>query len=239
MRTVLDSLISTLFPHLCRVCGRNVGSLKLGPACSDCWSGTRIFSGDEALCPKCGNFLRDGRAVSVGRCHRCDSHGYRQAVACGAYERALSATVLELKVTPRLPAIARDILLCRFENSELARCDSIIPIPLSQKRQRERGFNQAEILAVAIGREFGINVDSESLLRVSHTQVHRGGMDDKARDMTVRKAFRVKSPGGVEGRRIVLVDDVMTSGATAAHCADELLRGGAESVDVFTLARTL
>lgn len=239
MLPIFDSLISTLFPHRCRVCGGHVDSIQLGAACSECWGATRIYTGNETLCPKCGNFLREGRVAGAGRCHRCDTHEYDLAVACGAYEKALSATIVALKRQPFVPPIAQEILCSRFENSGLGDCDIIIPIPLSKRRLKERGFNQAETIAQPIAKRFGARIDTESLLRTSHTPIHRGGMDDKARDMTVRKAFAVVDPEAVHNMHIVLTDDVMTSGATAAHCASELKKKGAASVRVFTLARAL
>lgn len=233
----IDTLLSLAFPHECRVCGKNVRSFALGAACAECWADTRIFSGNEALCPKCGRFLRDGRIEFAGRCHRCDDYLFDEAVACGIYEKALAATVIELKKKPHLPAFVRDVMSCRFENMSLHDFDALVPVPVSPRRLLERGFNQAEVVAAAVASEFRMEVASGILTRPVHTRMHRGGMDAKARDATVRKAFKVSEDCDIEGKRLVLVDDVMTSGSTASHCAGALKRRGAGAVKVFTIAR--
>lgn len=236
---LLDKLVSSLFPHGCRVCNGIVGSVSLGAACAECWSATRIFSDSETLCPKCGRYLRDGRIIGAGDCHRCDLHFYDEAIACGVYEKALSATVIELKKKPHIPMFVRNLLCCRFENAGLDSFDALLPVPISRRRMLERGFNQAEIIARAIAMEFSMQIEINGLTRTKHTEVHRGGMDARARDATVSNVFNVGATANLGGMNLVLLDDVMTSGSTASHCAEELKKNGAETVKVFTIARAL
>ncbi len=103
----------------------------------------------------------------------------------------------------------------------------------------ERGFNQAEIIAKSVANITGIPVDSHSLVRTTHTPMHRVGMDKRARELTVVNAFKVVRPNLIKGSRILLVDDVFTSGSTASNCAKALKKAGAERVKVLTLARAV
>ncbi|WP_211626963.1 phosphoribosyltransferase family protein [Leptolyngbya sp. 7M] len=112
-----------------------------------------------------------------------------------------------------------------------------MPVPLSRERRFERGFNQAEVIAKVVARTLNISMDAKSLTRTAHTLAHRAGMDSKARANTVEKAFRVVREGFVKEKRVLLVDDVLTTGSTVSACARELRRSGAGSVTVFTIAR--
>lgn len=237
--TFRDSLLSLLFPQPCQNCSGIVESAADGVACSTCWEATRIFDGSEMLCAKCGAFFAEKAAPIAVYCRQCDDHHYDKAIALGTYENALAAVIINLKNQPVLPArilgyIARTACL-----RELVLSDVIIPVPISIQRRKERGFNQAEVIAVAVSTPFGLDVDAGSLTRTAHTLLHRGGMDQKARDMSVRKAFDVVRPKLIEGKRVLLVDDVLTSGSTASYCARALKKHGAVEVNVFTLARAI
>ena len=188
------------------------------------------------LCEKCGAFFSDERAPVAVLCHKCDDHSYDRAFAIGVYERALSASVLFLKTTPKVPKHLDRLIRNRSEGID---ADLIVPAPLSKMRLLERGFNQAALIADIAGRAAGIPVDSFSLRRKKHTPIHRIGMDRKARELTVRNTFEVTRPKMIEGKDLLLVDDVFTSGATASACAKVLKKHGARTVNVFTLARAV
>jgi ComF family protein len=113
--------------------------------------------------------------------------------------------------------------------------DVLVPVPLHWTRRWRRGFNQAEVLARGVGRGLGIPVSTAALSRVRATPPQQG--DAEARRRNVRDAFRVRRPGRVAGRRILLVDDVFTTGATANAAARALRAAGAADVGVLTLAR--
>jgi ComF family protein len=116
---------------------------------------------------------------------------------------------------------------------------AIVPIPLSKRRAIERGFNQAELIALTVAGLTDIPLLSNCLIRESHTPMHRMAMDKKAREATVKSAFKVRTPRLIAGRSVILVDDVLTSGSTASACARELKKHGAEHVTVITLARAV
>lgn len=234
-----NSLLSLIYPQDCRVCSRQVESRADGAACSLCWEKTSIFSGKEMLCDKCGAFFSPDAAPILVRCHQCDDHHYDKAAAIGIYENALAASVLELKTVPVLRKRLKTHFPPAIERTALASADIIIPIPLSRRRQLDRGFNQAEVIADEIARLTRIPIDNSTLSRKLHTPIHRVAMDNKARELSVRNAFEVKRPKLIAGKNILLVDDVFTSGATASHCAKILKKNGATGVFVFTLARAV
>lgn len=191
------------------------------------------------LCEKCGAFFGDKAAPVAVFCHKCDDHFYDKAAAVGVYEKAMSATILNLKEQPILPKRLRRLIPAAIESNGFFNADLIIPIPLSKQRRLERGFNQAEFISNEIARTTNIPVDTASLARKLHTPIHRMGMDKRARELTVQSAFEVLRPKLITGKKILLVDDVFTSGATASYCAKALKKNGAAEVNVFTLARAV
>lgn len=239
LRALQNFLFSIIYPQECRVCSREVDNIDDGVACVSCWAETKLFSGKEMLCRKCGAFLAADAARVLVSCHKCDDHYYDKAVAVGIYEKGLAASILDLKTTPHLPRRLAAAIAETGRSDIFQDIDLLVPVPLSRMRRHERGFNQAEIIADAVSHATGIPVDKLSLTREVHTQMHRIGMDQKARELTIDKAFQVKRPKLIAGRNLVLVDDVLTSGATASQAAKTLKKNGADRVNVFTLARAV
>jgi len=234
-----DPLLSLVYPQECRVCGDRVKSVDHGVACEACWASTKIFGGDEMLCNKCGAFFVDQPTVLVTECPHCKAHTYDKAFAVGVYEKALAASIVNLKSTPAISRKLKHLMACALSSTKENNFDLIVPIPLSKQRRIERGFNQAAIIAAAISRSTRVPVDEFSLERHAHTPIHRVGMDRRARELSVQNAFKVGRPRLISGKNILLVDDVLTSGATASYCAKVLKRNGAGNVFVFTLARAV
>lgn len=228
--------VSLLFPQKCGLCEGPVSTPGSGTVCEECWSKTNFFDRSSPLCEKCGAFNSHRGSTTAMRCARCDEHSFDLAFALGPYENALRATILALKSNPHLPHIAVKLMTARFESIAKIDFNTIMPVPLSKQRRFERGFNQAEIIADVVSRLTGLPVDRKSLQRKTHTQMHRAGMDKKAREKTVENAFAVARPKMIDGSNILLTDDVFTSGATASACAKILKSQGARSIIVFTLA---
>jgi ComF family protein len=237
--TLAGSILSLLYPQSCGTCGGSVEEYCLGVTCAGCWNSTRIFEGNETLCAKCGSFLNDSPTPHPTFCGRCDGHEYDEARAAGVYEGAVRNAVLGLKSTPYVSSRMKRELTAAFVRTGFASADLIIPVPLSKKRFVERGHNQAAVIGRVISKNLAIKMDAAALERERDTPMHRAGMDQKARDLTVKKAFKVVHPRVVNGKNIVLVDDVFTSGATASACAQVLKKNGASRVFVFTLGRAI
>ena len=155
--------------------------------------------------------------------------------AIGWYEGALRETVLLLKRQPFLPQHVTALLVERAKS--LGLITRVIPVPLHKERLRSRGFNQAAIIGRDMSRALGVPLDEVSLVRLTSTEKHRTGLDAKGRRDSVAKAFAVRYPRLIEGENILLVDDVLTTGATVEACEAAIVEAGAKSVAVFALAQ--
>lgn len=238
--SLYDAALALLYPQACAVCGSGVEARADGVACAACWQKTRIFSSEDTICWKCGALMvgatAEEKRVEV-RCRRCDAGAFTAARACGAYEGALRASVLALKREPHVaPRLAR-LMFEKQQESPLKDATRIVPVPLHPERLRERGFNQAGALAAALAKRTGLPLDEWSLVRTLHTTRHRAGMDASARRESVEGAFEAQRPRLIEGERILLVDDVLTTGATVSACASALKAAGAQAVYALTVAR--
>jgi ComF family protein len=115
--------------------------------------------------------------------------------------------------------------------------DLVLPVPLHPRRLRERGFNQAELIAARAAKALGLRMEPHALRRTKYTERHRAGWDAIGRSRSVERAFTVDRGGLVSGRKVLLVDDLFTTGSTVCSATRALLDAGAESVTVFTVAR--
>ncbi|HKC62965.1 MAG TPA: ComF family protein [Pyrinomonadaceae bacterium] len=235
-----DAALSLLYPQACAVCGASVEVRADGVACAACWQKTRIFSEDDLICWKCGTLAQGSVPEEKRRevrCRRCDEEAYSAARACGAYEGALRASVLALKREPYVSTRLGHLLFDTQQREPLNCATRIVPVPLHKERLRERGFNQAAIIASALAKLSGLPLDEWSLVRTVHTERHRTGMDERSRRESVENAFEVRRPRLIENERILLVDDVFTTGATVSSCAKALEDAGAHESFVLTVAR--
>ena len=240
--SIFDGLLALLYPQACVVCQKSVESRQLGVVCASCWQQTRIFSSADTLCWKCGAHSLGASAPDqkeVIRCRRCDEHAYTAARACGAYEGALRAVVLALKREPHLPRRLAELLIKTQALPPLNEATLVIPVPLHPQREKSRGFNQAKAIASVIAAAASLPLDVASLIRTSHAEVHRAGLDARGRRDTVADAFQVSYSKLVDGERVLLVDDVFTTGATVSACAEALREAGAREVFVLTIARPI
>lgn len=246
LQSLRDGLLSTFYPSDCFLCGGSVDSWDDGAACGKCWedaSTTQLFFG-QRICVRCGvpvgSPSSDPSSSGEASCGSCQSLPVHCARACGSYTGAIEANIIFLKSSPHLCPRLREILArTLYESRAALDSDLIIPVPLHGKRLKERGFNQAGIIARAASRTLDLPVDTKSLARVRHTERHRAGMDAIDRARSIRRAFSVTRAGSVEGRSVLLVDDLYTTGSTIAAAAEALIDAGAARVNVLTLARVL
>ncbi len=173
------------------------------------------------------------------RCRRCDEDAFTAARACGAYEGALRASVLALKREPYINRRLVSLLVEIQSRAPLDKATRVIPVPLHPDREKERGFNQAAIIGGELARAVRLPFDEVSLIRTVHSERHRAGMDARGRRESVKDAFNVRYPRLIEDERVLVVDDVFTTGATASACATALMSAGAKEVYVLTIARPL
>lgn len=205
--------------------------------CIDCWSGMEFLG--EPCCARCGLPFEHamGEGAACGTC-LADPPPFDSARAVLAYGDVARKVALRLKYGRRL-GLAR--LIARHMARQLPSFEQpllIVPVPLHRWRLWWRGFNQSALIADHLGRLSGLKVDKHALLRTRATQPLRG-MHAGQRAKAVRGAFALAEGHGLKGRAVLLIDDVHTSGATAAACARVLKRAGASRVHVLCWTRAL
>lgn len=231
-----DGLLSLLYPTLCHVCGALAESWDDGIACRRCWE-TSDWSVSTNLCLKCGVPVS---SRSPSRCGMCEPLTFTAARSCGPYQGAWRESVLWLKTNPHIARRICKTLATAFTSiTSISLIEMILPVPLHPTRERARGFNQAQVIAEELSRSTGTLLNRSCLVRVSATGRHRAGMDAAERARSLKGAFKVRAPRLVAGRRILLVDDVMTTAATADAVSATLLSAGAREVSLLTLARVI
>jgi len=204
------------------------------------------------MCARCGLPFASARALdsTVAECGACrnDEPGFDGARNYGLYTGKLRQAVLRLKYSGdhRLGVRLGELLVLPWERlpgMDESALPLIIPVPLHSSRKRERGFNQSELLATGLVRALGKSkggaaprIETTCFCR-KHATPPQTGLSVAARRENLRGAFEVVNPSTVRGRHIVLVDDVMTTGATLSACARTLKRAGAAQVMGITLAR--
>jgi ComF family protein len=210
------------------------------PVCRDCLLAPQPLEA-EFFCISCRTPFQNGFPLDLeGRCALCRSglRGFDAAYCFGAYEGALR-DLIHLYKYGRIRTLARplaDLAMAAFPRDE--KFDAIVPVPLHWRRRWSRGFNQSELLASIVARRTGIPV-LPALVRARHTAV-QAGLSNTARRRNVSHAFRCRRrlpDRKIRGRRILLLDDVMTTGSTAAACARALKRRGAARVALLAIAR--
>ena len=189
----------------------------------------------EFFCSSCRTPFQNAFPLDAnGRCALCRSglRGFDAAYSFGAYEGVLRE-LIHLYKYGRVKTLAWPLsgLLAQALPRDEA-FDAAVPVPLYWRRRLQRGFNQAELLARGLSRRTGIPV-VRALGRLRPTPA-QAGLSNSARRQNVSRAFRAH---GVQGTRILLIDDVMTTGATAASCAAALKQAGARRVSLLTVAR--
>jgi len=225
---VLGRAAAMVFPDRCGACWEECE----GPFCETC---AESLVAAPAGCPLCGEPADEALlpVVRPRRCARCRERAppFAKARAPYLHGGALAEAIWRLKYDG-CEELARPLALL-FDGCEVPRSHVVAPVPLHVSRLRERGYDQAALLARAAAQRFGLPC-SHLLLRTRPTRA-QVGLDRPRREANVRDAFRARRP--VPGARICLVDDVLTTGATAAEAARALLLAGAASVEIRTLAR--
>lgn len=238
--SILSRILDAVYPHRCYACDEP--STHAG-FCDRCTSAIRPPS--RSSCAICGQPFAtvDGADHLCGRCLR-KRPAFARARACALLHARNDADPLRralhrYKYRPD-PCLARGLgRLFTERGCDLAGTpDVIVPVPLHLDRLRWRGFNQSILLARHLQRSLGtpLEVDALERLRPTAPQVE---LDETARRRNVAGAFAVTDVSVVRGRRILLVDDVLTTGSTVQACSLALLRAGAGSVDVLVLARAV
>jgi ComF family protein len=236
-RAGLDLLGGVALPQLCASCREPVDGAGL---CAACWSKVAFIA--PPYCERLGiPFTFDAGQGLLSMEAIADPPAYGRSRAAVRYDDITRTLVHALKYGDRLdlaPMMGR--WMANAGQALLSEADALVPVPLHWRRQWTRRFNQSALLAEEIARTSGCKVVHRALKRIKATP-QQVGLDKTARAQNVQGAFRVPPEGKAEvtSRKLVLVDDVLTSGATIDACARALLRAGAQSVDVLVFARVV
>ncbi len=230
--------LDLLLPPQCLTC--DVAVETHGGFCLDCFGRVHLIS--EPCCVRCGlAFASPADAGVDGVCHRCTDRPppWGRARAALTYDAFSRRAILPLKHADRTDlADALGPMMARAGRALLVEADLLVPVPLHRSRLFARRYNQSALLARAVGRASGVRVLPDALRRVRVTAT-LAGKDHTARRAEVAGAIvvRPQREAALVGRRVVLVDDVLTSGATCGACTEALLAAGVARVDVLVAAR--
>jgi competence protein ComFC len=240
-KQILNAALAFVYPEACQICGDERATSEEGFVCAQCWRQVRFIR--PPFCERCG-LPFEGDITTRFECSNCRemelhfSSARSAVVAKGMvldvihrfkYQRAMwfENFLADLLIREAAPVLRRE------------EWDWIIPVPLHVSKQREREFNQAEHLARHLSRAANIPLNTRLLKRVSATRTQTL-LTRSERAANVRRAFALRKPGArLNGERIVLLDDVFTTGATTSACARVLRDAGAGDVCVWTVARGL
>jgi ComF family protein len=234
-RAMLRATLDLALPRVCPACREPVDGQGL---CPTCWTKLSFIS--RPYCERLGiPFVYDPGPGILSMEAIADPPAYHRSRAAVRFDEISRALVHALKYGDRLdlaPMMGR--WLSHAGRELLAEADALVPVPLHWRRNWARRFNQSAMLAAAVSATSGVAVAAGALKRVKAT-AQQVGLTRSERAANVQGAFRVPAErkAAVVGRRLVLVDDVLTSGATVEGCARTLLRAGAANVDVLVFAR--
>ena len=233
-----NMLTDLIVPPLCLACGDPVAAPH--SLCGRCWSKLTLI--ERPYCERLGiPFGHDPGLGALSLAAIAEPPPYHRARAVAAYDEIAKRLVHDLKYRDRGQlAVAMAGWMVRAGAELLAEGDLIVPIPLHRFRLWRRRYNQAALLAHQIGKRSGVAVATDALCRIKRTR-QQVGLSARERADNVRGAFRVPADKtiAIAGRNIVLVDDVLTSGATAAAATRALLRAKAARVDLLVFARVV
>jgi ComF family protein len=239
-RRAARAILDTLLPRRCLACGTVVDGAGSGGVCGSCWPLLNFMA--PPFCACCGFPFEydEGEGALCAAC-QADHPAWNRARAVFAYDDASRGLVLGFKHADRTDAgPAFGGWLARAGAELLTDADIVAPVPLHPTRLVARRYNQSALLAQAAAKAAGKRCIPDLLRRTKRTH-SQGGLGARARRRNVQGAFALRPvwAEAVKGAHIVLVDDVLTTGATVESCARCLSAAGAESVDVLTLARVV
>jgi competence protein ComFC len=238
-----DAAISIIFPADCRVCGQLLVRASRVPICEDCLQSCEPAAFRK--CDVCGQPLPslvpdppEGNPILCPACQE-QTYAFRRARSYGMYEGSLVRAILMLKFEEMQPLgdwFADRLAELIHREGLTGEVDMVVPVPLHRGRQKERGYNQAALIAKPLARKLRLPYKAVLLMR-TRPRPDKQVLSLEERWTSVRGAFATRPGSQVDKMRVLLVDDVLTTGATLDACSRVLLEAGAKSVVGLTVAR--
>lgn len=236
---LLRTLLHVIFPTPCASCQKSLWEDPVPFFCRQCWDRLKPIPGP--VCPRCGRPFASSIALRHSPAHQCGACRARpmaltQVWSLFPYQPPLKEAITLFKYRGKL-SLTQPLAQAMLEAlPALPTLDAIISVPLHAQRLREREYNQSLLLADRLSHHTGIPLLLSCLIRVRPT-VPQTSLSRKERLTNLRRAFSVPKPARIQGKRILLVDDVLTTGTTVHECAKTLRRAGSGPVYGLTLAR--
>ena len=233
--TLLESLSCLVFPVECEICGCALNPNPPMGICGSCAGEIPRIAPPH--CEGCGRTLMGQNP----RCAKCleESYSFDKAFACAPYEEHMKRLIHTYKFKRRkylkyyFIKIMREFIRLNLSPQNF---DAVLPVPISSQRFLERGFNQSELISLEIAREFRLPHSSGNLIRAK-SETPQSLLTKTGRKVNVQDAFLVRRPELFDSKKLLLIDDILTTGQTASECAKTLKKAGAASVTVLALAR--
>jgi ComF family protein len=243
MAEASDALVSVFFPAGCRICDRLLTGASRVPICGECLGSFVAMPKD--ICEVCGRPLAafEGKHGGSLLCPACgdNTYAFERARSLAVYDGVLVQAILLLKFEQIEPLgewfAGRLAELVGTEEGKLA-ADVVVPVPLHRQRERERGYNQAALLSRPLAKRLRLPHKAVLLMR-TRARPDKRILTLEERWKSVRGAFATRPGSQVDNLRVLLVDDVLTTGATLDACARALRAAGAKSVIGLTVARAV
>lgn len=244
LQNVCGVFASILFPAACRLCGDLLDTATRIPICRSCLASLQPLS--LPSCRRCGRPFASPVALQVENlplCHICRRglYDFDFARSYGAYTEGMTRSIMLLKyegVTPLAAWFAAALAKTFHRHPELCPVDVVVPVPTNALRFRERGYNHAELIAKPLARSLELPCRSYLLVR-SRPRPDKLKLTLRERWRSVRGAYTIRHGLRVDNLRVLLVDDVLTTGATLDACSRALRKGGAARVVALTVARAI
>jgi len=238
-----DALVSIIFPADCRICGELLVDSRRVPICPKCLSSFEripLTNCEICGCPLSGSQLKEGQPRLCPACQN-KTYGFDCARSFAIYQGALVRAILLLKFEQIEPLgvwfAERLFELVQSERDKFA-ADVVVPVPLHRQRQRERGYNQAALISKPLAKRLRLP-HKKLLLTRTKARPEKRVLTLEERWESVRDAFATRPGSRVDNLRVLLIDDVLTTGATLDACARALREAGAKSVVGLTAARAI
>lgn len=231
------ALLDLLYPekNVCFICDEHDSSANISHICYNCLQEMTFLKGPR--CSICGKPLEKGYLQE--KCHDCmqEEHYFAKAISPLEYTGRVKEAIYKYKYGKKsyMYRALGPLLVQALRDQSFDDVDIITPVPLHKKKMAQRGFNQSELLAHYVSKSLNIPLNKKDLVRIRNTDI-QNKLGKSERYKNIKGAFKVKNSQAFYGLTVLLIDDILTTGATVDECSRVLIKSGAQKVYVLTLA---